>query len=144
MLQPAPLPVDSVNAGVCIRPASGGGGHESCVTDHPHPLWSTQLLAWVEILKLSTDSFETRISFERQLSAVPQCGEQHSRSTQRSSSVDHYSTYCTNSELGISPKIHSTVDLYSTISDLKSVEKSRPPFEHSGGHVTSHHTVSNR
>jgi len=31
------------------------------VTGYPLPLWSTQLLACVEILKLSTNSFETRI-----------------------------------------------------------------------------------
>jgi len=31
------------------------------VTGHPLALWSTQLLASVKILKLSTDSFETRI-----------------------------------------------------------------------------------
>jgi len=41
-------------------------------------------------------------------------------------------------------KIHSTVDLYSITSDLKSVEKSHAQFEHSGGHVTSRHTVANR
>jgi len=40
--------------------------------------------------------------------------------------------------------IHSTVDLYSTRSDLKSVKKSCPPFEQSGGQVTSSHTISNR
>jgi len=31
------------------------------VTGHPLPLWSTQLLACVDMLKLSTDTFETRI-----------------------------------------------------------------------------------
>jgi len=41
-------------------------------------------------------------------------------------------------------KIHSTVDFYSTASDLKSVEKSRPQFEHSSGSVTSRYTVANR
>jgi len=30
------------------------------------------------------------------------------------------------------------------MSDLKSVEKSHPQFEHIGGHVTSHHTLANR
>jgi len=34
----------------------------TAVTGHPLlPLWSTQLLACVEILELSADSFETRI-----------------------------------------------------------------------------------
>jgi len=41
-------------------------------------------------------------------------------------------------------KIHGTVDLYSITSDMKSAEKSRLRFEHSGGHVTSRHTVANR
>jgi len=41
-------------------------------------------------------------------------------------------------------QIPSTVDLYSTTSDLKSVQKSRPRFEHSGDHVTYSHTVANR
>jgi len=33
----------------------------SVVTGHRLPWWSTQLLACVEILELSTDSFETKI-----------------------------------------------------------------------------------
>jgi len=41
-------------------------------------------------------------------------------------------------------KTHGTVDLYSTTSDSKSVEKLRPQFEHSGGHVSPRHTVANR
>jgi len=40
--------------------------------------------------------------------------------------------------------IHSTVDLYSTTSDVKTITKSRPQFEHGGGYVTSHPTVANR
>jgi len=42
------------------RPESGPGTRPG-VTGHPPLLWSTQLLACVEILKLSTDNFETRI-----------------------------------------------------------------------------------
>jgi len=40
-------------------------------------------------------------------------------------------------------KIHSTVDVYSTTSDLSSDQKSRPQLEHSGGHVivTRGHTA---
>jgi len=35
--------------------------YDQLVTGRPLPLWSTQLLACVEIVKLSTDSFEIRI-----------------------------------------------------------------------------------
>jgi len=73
-----------------------------------------------------------------------QCHEQHSRLTH--GPRQSYHSQHTLNELRAErlSKIYSTVGLYSTTSDLKSVEKSRPHLEHSGGHVTYSHTIANR
>jgi len=92
------------------------------------------------------------VFFVRQRSAVSQCGEQHSRSTQQSSSVISLTAHnaWTSSSTSLQDFQHcywvkiDSVDLYSITSDLRSDQKLRPPFEHSGGHVTYSHTVANR
>jgi len=74
----------------------------------------------------------------------PECGERHSRSTQRSSSVVSPTahTALTPSSASIQDSQHCR-SLFNKVW-LESVTKLRPSLKHSSGHVTSSHTIANR